>query len=383
MQRLKDITQVSLKLGLIGFGGPAAHLAMLEEEVVTRRQWLDRSRFLDLMGATNLVPGPNSTQMVLHVGYIHAGLLGLILSGVAFLMPATLITGIFAWIYVSFGDLPQIEPLFYGIKPAVLAVILGALWKLGKKAVKSYPIFLIGVAVAILLLLGINEVIALLIGGIVGMLFLMFLPYLPKNSAEVLIGGISVGTILKVAASTAATVTPSVWKLGLFFLKVGSILFGSGYVLIVFLEGELVNQNGWLTQQQLLDAIAIGQLTPGPLLSTATFIGYVILGLPGAIISTIAIVFPSFILVFALNPVIPKLRSSKWTSAFLDAINISAVALMIIVTLQLAQTLFLNPLDYIAILIFAVGAIAQFRFQMGALWLVLGGAILGLILQSL
>lgn len=382
-QRLKDITQVFLKLGVIGFGGPAAHIAMLEEEVVTRRQWLDRSRFLDLMGATNLVPGPNSTQMVIHVGYIHGGVLGLIVSGVAFLMPAALITGILAWVYVSFGDLPQIESLFYGIKPTVLAVILGALWKLGKKAVKSYQIFLIGVAVAILLLLGIDEIVALLMGGIVGMLLLRLQDYLSKNRIEGLIAGMTLASLLPTSAATETTTPPTLWNLGFFFFKVSCIWFGSGYVLIAFIERELVNQYGWLTQNELLDAIAIGQLTPGPMFTTATFIGYLVAGISGAIVATISIVFLSFVLVAILSPIIPKLRNSKWTSSFLDAINVSAVALMTMVTLQLAQTLFLNPLDYIGIFIFAVGAIALFRFQIGALWLVLGGAILGLILQSL
>ncbi|PNW30067.1 UNVERIFIED_CONTAM: chromate transporter [Euhalothece sp. KZN 001] len=373
-QRLLEIAQVFFKLGVIGFGGPAAHIAMMEEEVVTRREWIDRSRFLDLIGATNLIPGPNSTEMAIHLGYIQGGFFGLILAGVCFLFPAVLITGIFAWVYVSFGDLPQIAPLFYGIKPAVLAVILGALWKLGKKAIKGYQLFLIGFGVAVLLLLGINEIIALLIGGFVGMLLLQ--KVFPKETAEGLIGVLSFGTILKAVAATTAKTVPPLWKLGLFFLKVGSILFGSGYVLIAFIEGELVNQNGWLTQQQLLDAIAIGQFTPGPVLSTSTFIGYVIAGIPGAIVATLGIFFPSFIFVLILNPLIPKLRNSAWTSAFLDAVNVSAVGLMAVVTLQLAYSLFLQPLDYIAILIFILGAIALFRFKLSPLWLVLGGAIL-------
>lgn len=376
-QRLLEITQVFFKLGVIGFGGPAAHIALMEEEVVTRREWLTRSRFLDLIGATNLIPGPNSTEMAIHVGYIYGGFFGLILAGVCFLIPAIVITGIFAWIYVAFGDLPQIAPLFYGIKPAVLAVILGALLKLGKKAVKSYQLFLIGLGVAVLLLVGINEVIALLIGGFVGMLLLE--KVLPKQTVEGLIGTLSFGTILKAVAATTAKTVPPLWKLGLFFLKVGSILFGSGYVLIAFIEGELVNQNGWLTQQQLLDAIAIGQFTPGPVLSTSTFIGYVIAGFPGAIVATVGIFFPSFVFVMILNPLIPKLRNSQWTSAFLDAVNVSAVGLMTVVTLQLAYNLFWQPFDYIAILIFIAGAIALFRFQLSPLWLVLGGAILGLI----
>jgi len=379
-QRWLEIAQVFFKLGVIGFGGPAAHIAMMEEEVVTRREWITRSRFLDLIGATNLIPGPNSTEMAIHLGYIYGGVFGLILAGVCFLIPAVVITGIFAWVYVAFGDLPQIAPLFYGIKPAVLAVILGALWKLGNKAIKSYQLLLIGIGVAVLLLFGINEVIALLIGGFIGMLLLR--KVLPKETAEGLIAILSFGTILKAVAATTAKTVPPLWKLGLFFLKVGSILFGSGYVLIAFIEGELVNQNAWLTQQQLLDAIAIGQFTPGPVLSTSTFIGYVIAGIPGAIIATLGIFFPSFIFVLILNPIIPKLRSSKWTSAFLDAVNVSAVGLMAVVTLQLAYSLFLQPLDSLAILIFIVGAIALFRFQLSPLWLVLGGAILGLVFQS-
>jgi len=382
-QRWLEIAQVFFKLGVIGFGGPAAHIAMMEEEVVTRREWITRSRFLDLIGATNLIPGPNSTEMAIHLGYIHGGVFGLILAGVCFLIPAVIITGIFAWIYVAFGDLPQIAPLFYGIKPAVLAVILGALWKLGNKAIKKdsrYQLSLIGLGVAALLLFGVNEVIALLIGGFLGMLLLR--KVLPKETAEGLIVTLSFGTILKAVAATTAKTVPPLWKLGLFFLKVGAILFGSGYVLIAFIEGELVNQNGWLTQQQLLDAIAIGQFTPGPVLSTSTFIGYVIAGIPGAIVATLGIFFPSFIFVLILNPLIPKLRSSKWTSAFLDAVNVSAVGLMTVVTLQLAYSLFLQPLDYLAMIIFVIGAIALFRFQLSPLWLVLGGAILGFVFQS-
>ena len=381
MSPLLEIAQVFFKLGVIGFGGPAAHIAMMEEEVVTRREWLSRSRFLDLIGATNLVPGPNSTEMAIHLGYIHGGFLGLMIAGVCFLVPAVFITGVFAWIYVSFGDLPAIAPLFYGIKPAVLAVILGALWKLGKKAVKSYQLFLIGLGVAVLLLFGINEVIALLIGGFVGMLFLR--KVFPEKTVEGLIATLSFGTILRAVAATTAKTVPPLWKLGLFFLKVGSILFGSGYVLIAFIEGELVNQNGWLTQQQLLDAIAIGQFTPGPVLSTSTFIGYVIAGIPGAIVATIGIFFPSFIFVLILNPLIPKLRDSQWTSAFLDAVNVSAVGLMLVVTLSLAYSLFFQPLDYRAMVIFIIGAIALFRFKLGPLWLVLGGAVLGFLLQSI
>ncbi|NES25219.1 MAG: chromate efflux transporter [Symploca sp. SIO3E6] len=392
LNRLVPLAKLFGKLGVIGFGGPAAHIAMMEDEVVKRRQWLTQEHFLDLIGATNLIPGPNSTEMAIHVGYSYGGLPGLIIAGVCFILPAVLITAGFAWIYDQFGTLPEVTPLIYGIKPAVLAVIFGAVWRLGKKAVKSRKLLVIGLGVAALLMFGLNEVFSLLLGGTLGMIWLCSTNQNnppSKQTTSILTAILTTGSVLKASATTTATVvTVSLWQLGWFFLKVGTVLFGSGYVLVAFLEGGLVQEHGWLTQQQLLDAIAIGQFTPGPVLSTSTFIGYLIAGFPGAVVATIAIFLPSFFFVAALNPLIPRLRSSKWASAFLDAVNISAVALMIIVTLNLAQTTLRNSqgspfnifgLDWLAVFIAASAAVVLFRYRLNAAWLVVGGALIGWI----
>ncbi|MEH1882914.1 chromate efflux transporter [Nostoc sp.] len=366
--RLSELAKLFFKLGVIGFGGPVAHIAMIEDEVVKRRQWLTREHFLDLLGATNLIPGPNSTEMAIHIGYIYAGWLGLIVSGVCFVLPAVLITGGFAWVYVTYSTLPQVAPLLYGIKSAVLAIIINALWGLAKKSVKTSQLLVIALAVALMtLLFKLNEVIALLIGGLLGMVWLHSGNKNDKsgNKASFLLASLSTGATLKastvVAASvaTASTVTNvSLWQLGWFFLKVGSVLFGGGYLLVAFIQGGLVEEYGWLTQQQLLDAIAIGQFTPGPVLSTATFIGYIIAGIPGAIVATIGIFLPSFVFVAALNPLIPRLRASSWTRAFLDAVNVSAVALMVVTTLQLgAATLTLPQAPFVDFLALAIAIV--------------------------
>ncbi|MBD2531213.1 chromate efflux transporter [Nostoc flagelliforme FACHB-838] len=388
--RLGELANLFFKLGVIGFGGPVAHIAMIEDEVVKRRQWLTREHFLDLLGATNLIPGPNSTEMAIHIGYIYAGWLGLIVSGVCFVLPAVLITGGFAWVYVTYGTLPQVAPLLYGIKPAVLAIIINALWGLAKKAVKTRQLLVIALAVALLtLLLKLNEVIALLIGGLLGMVWLHSGDKndKPGDKANFLIASLSTGATLKASAAVAASVTTvsainvSLWQLGWFFLKVGSVLFGGGYLLVAFLQGGLVEEYGWLTQQQLLDAIAIGQFTPGPVLSTATFIGYIIAGIPGAIVATIGIFLPSFVFVAALNPLIPRLRASFWTRAFLDAVNVSAVALMVVTTLQLGIATLTLPqapfVDFLGLAIAIVCAILAVHFRINAVWLVFGSALIG------
>lgn len=380
--RLKELAKVFLKLGIIGFGGPAAHIAMMEDEVVKRRGWLTREHFLDLIGATNLIPGPNSTEMAIHVGYIYAGWLGLIVSGVCFILPAVIITAGLAWVYVNYGSLPQVSPLLYGIKPAVFAIILNALWRLGKKAVKSRKLLIIALGVVALLLVAkLDEVFALLIGGILGMFWLRSDKDIPPgNQANLLIAGLTTSAFSTSVAPVAAANVP-LWQLGGFFLKIGSILFGGGYVLVAFLQGGLVDEYGWLTQQQLLDAIAIGQFTPGPILSTATFVGYIIAGIPGAIVSTIGIFLPSFFFTAALNPLVPRLRASKWTAAFLDAVNVSSVALMVVVTLQLAVTTLTvaKPpyIDFLAVLIAIISAILAIRYQINSAWIVLGAACLG------
>ncbi len=381
--RLGELAKLFLKLGLIGFGGPASHIAMMEDEVVSRRQWLTKEHFLDLVGATNLIPGPNSTEMAIHVGYIRSRWWGLVVAGVCFILPAALITGGLAWVYVALGKLPQVTPFFYGVKPAVLAVILNAVWRLGKKAVKNRQLLLIGVAVAMGIFLGLNEVLALFVGGILGMFWLQF-------------GSGAMGALLPLSFLSQLHLTHSsafregsivgdvpLWQLGLFFLKVGSVLFGGGYVLIAFLQEGLVDKLHWLTQQQLLDALAIGQFTPGPVLSTATFIGYVIAGVPGAIVATIGIFLPSFFFVAILNPLIPRLRDSEWMATFLDAINVSAIALMVTAMIKLAQGILLLPngIDLKAALIALSAAILLIRWRVNAAGIILGGAAVGGLLQ--
>ena len=388
--RLGELACLFFKLGVIGFGGPAAHIAMMEEEVVERRGWLDLQHFLDLIGATNLIPGPNSTEMTMHVGYARAGWPGLAVAGVSFIIPAASLTCIFAWAYVRFGTLPAVEPFLIGIKPAVLAVILGALWRLGRKAVKSRILAGLGVGVAALLLFGLGEISALLLGGLVGMLVLVAIgagtrsipPSAPTDEGNSRIKKAGLITLLQPIAAGAAVSIGGVtlWKLGLFFLKVGAVLYGSGYVLIAFIEGDLVDHFGWLTQQQLLDAVAVGQLTPGPVLTTATFIGYILAGVPGAIVATLCIFLPSFAFTGLLHPIIPRLRKSRWTAAFLDAINVSSVALMAVVTFSLGGSVLTRWIPWC---IFALATFLVVRYKVNALWLVLGGAIVGCLAATL
>jgi chromate transporter len=383
-----ELIRLFFKLGTIAFGGPAVHIAMMEEEVVNRRKWLTRENFLDLVGATNLIPGPNSTEMAIHIGYVRAGIPGLIVSGLAFILPAVIITGILAWAYMEFGTLPQASHLLFGIKPVVISIILVAVIRLGKTAAKTAQLTIVGIGVAGASLLGMNEVLVLLLGGLTGIILYTLKNRKYQNIQGFFIlpslqtsGHLTGGKTTAVAAAAASGIAVvSLWKLGLFFLKIGSVLYGSGYVLIAFLEGGLVKEYGWLTSHQLLDAVAIGQFTPGPVLSTATFVGYVVSGIPGALIATTAIFLPSFIFVLILNPIIPKMRKSGTMSAFLDAVNISAIGLMVSVVIGLAgQTL----LDWRAIVIAATACIAGLRFNIGSAWLVAGGAAAGWILQKI
>ncbi|MBO1051261.1 MAG: chromate efflux transporter [Dolichospermum sp. DET73] len=379
--RLTQVAKLFLKLGIIGFGGPVAHIAMIEDEVVKRRQWLTQEHFLDLLGVTNLIPGPNSTEIAIHIGYIYAGWLGLIVAGVCFIFPAVLITGLFAYLYVNYGTLPQVLPLLYGIKPVVLAIIMNAIWGLGKKAVKTRKLLIIAIAVGLITWFAkVNEVMALLLGGILGMIWLR-----SGNQINLMIIGLTTSTVLQTTATVNTAINNHVsvplWQLGLFFLKVGSVLFGGGYLLIAFLQGGLVEEFGWLTQQQLLDAIAIGQFTPGPVLSTATFIGYIIAGFPGAIVATVGIFLPSFLLVAALNPFMNPIRNSSWTRPFLDAVNVSAVALMVLTTIQLGiATLILpkaNSIDLLGLAIAVISTILVIRYHINTAYLILGGSMIG------
>ncbi len=377
MNKIGQLLALFLKLGVTAFGGPAAHIAMMEDEVVTRRQWLTRERFLDLLGATNLIPGPNSTEMAIHIGFVRAGVIGLVVAGISFILPAALLTLGCAWVYDRFQTVPQAEALLYGIKPAVIAVILSAVWRLGKTAAKGPFLIGIGFLVMLLVLLGINEIIVLLGGGIVGILWqlgsrlrkgkmLLGLAWLPSTN-------------LALAATAAPSAPVTLSALGLFFLKIGCVLFGSGYILVAYLQGGLVEQYQWLTQQQLLDAVAIGQFTPGPVLTTATFIGYVLAGPTGALVATLGIFVPSFLFVLTTNPLIPRLRQSAVASAFLDAVNASAIGLMAAVTVELARH---TLIDWGAWLIVLISAAVLFRYKVNSAWLILGGAAIGWLLKT-
>lgn len=379
VSRLRELAGLFAKLGLIAFGGPAAHIAMLEDEVVARRNWMTRQHFLDLVGATNLIPGPNSTEMMMHIGYERAGWKGLIVAGGSFIIPAVTLTALAAWFYVAYGSLPTVAPFLVGIKPAVLIIILGALWRLGKNAIKGWRLAVIAFLVAAGVLAGQSEIVCLLAGGVAGMLWLRSHGD-TSDTAERWVPMLFLrpGTSQVLAATVAVTATVSLWKLGWFFLKVGFVLYGSGYVLIAFLEGGLVQELGWITQAQLLDAVAIGQFTPGPVLSTATFIGFLIEGIPGAVVATLGIFLPAFLLVGMLNPLIPALRSSVWVSTFLDAVNASAVALMAAVSIEIGLQVLIDP---VSIAVALIAAVAVFRYRIGSVWIVLGGGFLGFVLS--
>lgn len=367
-QRLKELALVFLKLGTIAFGGPAAHIAMMDLEVVNRRQWLSREQLLDLLGVTNLIPGPNSTELAIHIGYERGGWRGLIIAGSCFILPAMLLVWTLAAIYVRYQQLPQLEWVLYGIKPVIIAIVVQALWQLGKKAIKDIPTIMIGVGVVAAFFLGVNEILLLLLAGLGVMLIKNF------NGT---VGAWLLPVSGIIAVDSHPITPPATWlNVFLFFLKIGSVLYGSGYVLLAFLQRELVERNQWLTSQQLLDAIAIGQVTPGPVFTTATFIGYLLAGNAGAIASTIGIFLPAFVLVAAINPWVPKLRQSPWVSSALDGVNAASLGLMAAVTFTLGQA---TLVDLLTVVLALISVIAVFRFNVNSAWLVFAGGIVGLV----
>ena len=369
--KLLEVAKVFFKLGCFAFGGPAAHIAMMEEEVVNKRKWMDRQHYLDLIGATNLIPGPNSTEMTMHCGHERAGFKGLFVAGIAFIFPAVVITGFLGWLYGEYGELPEVEPFVKGIKPAVLAIIASAILKLGKKALKGWELVVLGIVVLVISLLGINEVLALLGAGIVGALY-----FYSKHKINDSPKSIIPLTLLHISGSTLAKLTTA--KVFLTFLKVGAVLYGSGYVLFAYLYAELVDV-GWMTRQELLDAIAVGQFTPGPVLSTATFIGYQLTGFWGALVATAGIFLPSFLFVLILNPLIPRMRKSKLLCSFLDSVNVAAVAVMVAVLFVMSwETL----VDWKTIMIATISALITFRFKtISVVWTILGSSLLGYLLS--
>lgn len=369
--KLLEVAQVFFKMGCIAFGGPAAHIAMMEEEVVNKRKWMSRQHFLDLIGVTNLIPGPNSTEMTMHCGHERAGVPGLFVAGISFIFPAVLITGFLAWLYTTYGSLPDVEPFIFGIKPAVLAIIAGAILKLGKKALKGWELGVLGLLVVAASLLGFNEVTVLLVAGVLGAIYFTSKSKLmdsPKSIVPLVLLQVSTTTVVKITSLKVF------WT----FLKVGSVLYGSGYVLFAYLDAELVT-TGWLTQQELMDAIAVGQFTPGPVLSTATFIGYQLTGFWGAIAASLGIFLPSFLFVLILNPLIPKMRKSKVLGYFLNSVNVAAVAVMVGVLFEMTRVILIN--DWRAIVIAAISISITFGLKKSnAMWTVLGGSLLGYLL---
>jgi len=369
-QKLKQVAAVFFKLGVFAFGGPAAHIAMMEHEVVTKRAWMTREHYLDLIGATNLIPGPNSTEMTMHCGYQRAGKKGLFVAGISFIFPAVFITAILGYLYVNYGALPEIQPFIKGLQPAVLVIIASAVIKLGKKAIKNWELAMLGVLFLAASLVGFDQVILMLCGGLLGMCYFTVRSKIQQKTYTVV--PLFMVFILSQVSTKLST-------LGIFlkFLKVGSILYGSGYVLFAYLDTELVS-TALLSQKQLIEAIGIGQFTPGPVLSTATFIGYQLGGFWGALGATTGIFLPSFLFVWLLNPLIPKMRKSKVLGYFLDSINVVAVAIMLAVLVTMSkQTL----VDWQAAFIALVSGVLIFKFKkVSVMWVLVIGAILGYVL---
>ncbi len=391
--RLTEVAILFLRLGLTAFGGPAAHVAMMRDEVVRRRKWISDEGFLDLLGATNLIPGPNSTEMAIHLGYLRAGLPGLVVAGASFILPAFFMVLGLAWVYVQYGSTPQAGWLLYGIKPVIIAIILQALWSLGKKAVKSARLGVVGAAVLGLYFLGANEILLLVGAGLLVAVAQNARRLWPgKGVLGGVLGGAWLGQTqgiwsryapwwlldprLQMVSGALAAAPYSLPVLFLTFLKIGAILYGSGYVLLAFLQRDLVMRLGWLTSQQLIDAIAIGQVTPGPVFTTATFLGYYLGGFTGAVAATLGIFLPSFFFVAVSNPLIPRLRKSAFAGALLDGVNVAALGLMAAVTWELGREAIVDPLT-IGLALAAL--VALLRFRVNSLWLVVGGALAGIL----
>lgn len=367
---IAQVIRYFLKLGFTAFGGPAAHIAMMHQEAVEKRKWLNEQQFLDLLGAANLIPGPTSTEMAILIGLQRAGWIGLVLGGVCFILPAMLIVLALAWAYVQFGTTTEATWLFYGIKPVVIAIVAQALWGLGKKALKNKLTAMVGIAVIALYLVGANVLVLLVAGGLVVLLGENIRRVREFNTAGMLL------PITKLSLPAAVAASFSLPLLFLTFLKIGAVLYGSGYVLLAFLRADFVTGLGWLTDKQLVDAIAIGQVTPGPVFTTATFIGYLLGGVPGALLATLGIFLPSFFFVAISSPIIPRLRNSPWFGAALDGVNVASLGLMAGVTLQLAQAALVDPLT---IGVALVSAVLLFRFQTNSTWLIAGGAAVGVL----
>ena len=369
---LRELARVFLRLGAVSFGGPAAHVALMEEEIVRRRRWLTHDAFLDLLGAANLIPGPNSTELAIHVGYARAGWRGLLVAGACFIVPAALIVGALAWGYVRFGSLPAIGGLLAGVKPVVIAVVVQAIWNLGRGVLSSRAAIVLGIACVIAVALGVHELAVLAAAGVA---MWMIVAWRRPSAGTRALG---VAALPAFSAAGAASAAFSLGGLFLVFVKIGSVLFGSGYVLLAFLRADLVVRLGWLTERQLLDAVAVGQVTPGPVFTTATFVGYLLGGAPGAVVATIGIFLPAFVFVAASGPLLPVVRRSRGARAVLDGVNVASLALMAVVTLQLARSALVGP---VGITLAVVSVVALIWFRVSAAWLVMVGALAGFALM--
>jgi chromate transporter len=365
---LRELAAFFLRLGTTAFGGPAAHIAIMEDELVRRRRWLSRESFLDLLGASNLIPGPSSSELAIHIGYLRAGWLGLVVAGICFILPAAAIVGALAWLYVHFGRLAAASAILYAAKPVVIAVVLQALWGLGKTAVKTTFLGLIGVCALVAAFLGLHPLMLLLFAGLAAMLMAF-------RRSNLTASGMAV-SIIGLGGAGASLASFSLGSLFLVFLKIGAVVFGSGYVLLAFLRADLVVHRGWLTDSQLIDAVAVGQLTPGPVFTTATFVGYLLGGLPGSVVATMGIFLPAFLLVAASGPLLPRIRRSKIAGAFLDGVNVGSLALMAYVSWQLGRA---SLVDWITVALAIVSAAALFRWRVNSAWLILGGALVGIV----
>jgi chromate transporter len=369
---LWDIGWVFLKLGTTAFGGPAAHVAMLQHEVVERRGWISQAEFLDHLGASNLIPGPTSTELVIHIGRRRGGWPGLLVAGSCFILPAALMVGFLAWAFVRYGALPAVAGLLYGVKPVVIAVILQALWKLGRAAIKSRWLALVGLISLGLSAAGASPLLVLAAGG---MLALAVSSAQSRNSASAF-SWHKANAILATAA-TATKVSAGLWPIFLAFAKIGAMVFGSGYVLLAFLRADLVESHAWLTEQQLLDAVAVGQVTPGPVFTTATFLGYLLHGSSGAVAATAGIFLPAFVFVAVSAPLIPKIRASRTAGAVFDGINAASLALMAFVTWQLGLAAIV---DWQTFVLAAFSAVLVIRFpRLNSAWLIAGAGLLGAV----
>ncbi len=392
--RMAEVAVLFLRLGFTAFGGPVAHIAMMRQEIVLRRKWISDERFVDLMSVVNLIPGPNSTELAIYLGYARAGWPGLLVGGVCFIGPAMLIVLAFAWLYVHYGSLPQAVWLFYGIKPVVIAIIVQALWGLCRTVLRRVIPIVLALFVLVLYLLGVNELVLLLSGGIIFSI-VRWIERCRKAEVVSVVLPFSFGNIfgnvtnnvtnnirkiwpLATSGAGLAVVTIPISLLTLFltFLKIGATLYGSGYVLLAFLRNDFVQNLGWLTDRQLLDAVSIGQFTPGPVFTTATFIGYLVAGWQGALLATLGIFLPSFVFVAIIHPLAATLRSSPWTSSILDGVNIAAVALMAGVLLQLGRSAFIDILTWAIAL---VALVILLRFKINSFWLILAGGIIGML----